>query len=135
MSGPFLRYTALRLALLVAVVAVLALAGARGVLLVVLAAVVSMALSYVLLRRQRDAVAIALDERIRARQAGTPPAGGAGLGHRFREGLAQDEAAEDAEIESSGGRPGRGTAPGTAPKAEPGTAPGGTRGPGDHGAS
>jgi len=57
----------LRLALFVVCLFGFALLGARPILAVLLAAVVSMALSYVLLRRQRDAVAAQLAERIQRR--------------------------------------------------------------------
>ncbi|MFP5335348.1 MAG: DUF4229 domain-containing protein [Actinomycetes bacterium] len=87
--GPFLTYTALRLGLLVAAVAVLYAFGARGWLLLVLAAVASMALSFVLLGRARDEVARAVQRRAdrpAPRRDGRPARG-----------LAGDEAAEDAE--------------------------------------
>ena len=64
MSLLVLRYSVLRLALFAAVLGVLALAGARGILLVALTVVVSLALSYLLLRRQRDAVAAAIAARV-----------------------------------------------------------------------
>lgn len=83
-----LRYTVLRLALFVAVLGGLALAGARGVLLIGLTVVVSIALSYLLLRRQRDAVAAAIAERMQTRLEAPRGAGGT------------DEAAEDAEDEA-----------------------------------
>jgi hypothetical protein len=84
-----LRYSVLRLALFAAVLGVLWLVGARGILLVGLAAVVSFALSYLLLRRQRDAVAAAISSRVEARPH---HAGGV------------DEAFEDAADEASRAR-------------------------------
>ena len=54
--GPFARYSLYRFALLIAVFAVLYLFGARNLLLLLLTAVISAALGYLLLRRQRDAV-------------------------------------------------------------------------------
>lgn len=86
---PLLAYTALRLGLLLAAVAVLYAFGARGWLLLVLAAVASMALSFVLLGRVRDQVAQAVRHR-----SGRPAAQRDG---RLTRRLADDEAAEDAE--------------------------------------
>jgi hypothetical protein len=78
-----LRYTLMRLAIFAAVLVLLFLAGARGILLAALTVAVSMALSYLLLARQRDAVAAVVAERVarshRPQQPGV------------------DEAAEDAE--------------------------------------
>ncbi|HZI98208.1 MAG TPA: DUF4229 domain-containing protein [Actinomycetales bacterium] len=62
-APPLLVYTVLRLALFVAVLAVIALIGARGWLLLLLAAVVSLALSYVLLRGPRERLAEQVAER------------------------------------------------------------------------
>jgi hypothetical protein len=80
-----LRYTVLRLGLFVVVLAALFAAGARGLLLVGLTVVVSLALSYLLLRKQRDAMAVVIAERIAARTGEPHHADGV------------DEAAEDAE--------------------------------------
>jgi hypothetical protein len=81
-----LRYTLLRLGIFAAVLVLLFLVGARGILLAVLTVVVSMALSYLVLARQRDAVAAVVAERVaRAQQPQQPGA---------------DEAAEDAEDEA-----------------------------------
>lgn len=63
MRHPVLRYTVLRLVLLVAAAAVLYAVGARGVLLVVLAVLVSGLASLPLLSRQRDAVSARLVQR------------------------------------------------------------------------
>ncbi len=84
--GPFVRYSILRLTLLVAVGAVLWLVGARGWLWLLLTALVSLALSYVLLRLPREQAAAALDERVSGRKR-------SGLDQR----LDQDAADEDAE--------------------------------------
>lgn len=62
-APPLLVYTVLRLALFVAVLAVIALLGARGWLLLLLAAAVSFALSYVLLRGPRERLAEQVAER------------------------------------------------------------------------
>jgi hypothetical protein len=78
-----LRYTVLRLAIFAAVLALLFLAGARGILLAALTVAVSMALSYLLLARQRDAVAAVVAERVARSQRPQRPG--------------VDEAAEDAE--------------------------------------
>jgi hypothetical protein len=64
-----LIYTVQRLALFAVSLLVFALLGAGPVLAVVLAALVSAGLSYVLLRRRRDAVAASLAERLQQRAA------------------------------------------------------------------
>ena len=84
--GPFVRYSILRLTLLVAVGAVLWLVGARGWLWLLLTALVSLGLSYVLLRLPREQAAAALDDRVSGRKR-------SGLDER----LDRDAAAEDAE--------------------------------------
>lgn len=60
---PVLTYTAMRLLLLVAALGVLYLAGARGLLLLALAVLVSGLVSFLLLSRQRDAMSAALVAR------------------------------------------------------------------------
>jgi hypothetical protein len=60
-----LAYTSARILLLVASLILLYLVGARGLLLLVLALLVSGILSYVLLARQRDRVSSALMGRLR----------------------------------------------------------------------
>ena len=89
MTVPLLRYTVLRLALFVASLGVFGLLGVRGVALLLLSALVSLGLSYVLLRRQRDAVATVLAERSRNR-----------LDRRHPGGVDADAATEDAEDEA-----------------------------------
>jgi len=84
--GPFVRYSILRLTLLVAVGLVLWALGARGWLWLLLTAVVSFTASYVLLRLPREQAAQALD----ARRAGRGPS-------RSSRRLDQDAADEDAE--------------------------------------
>ncbi|MFZ5872549.1 MAG: DUF4229 domain-containing protein [Actinomycetota bacterium] len=84
--SPFLKYTVLRLGLFVLALGVLAVLGARGWLLLLLAAVASLALSFVLLGRVRDEMTAQL-----ARRGERPKPGR--LGRR----LAEDEAAEDRE--------------------------------------
>jgi hypothetical protein len=83
-----LRYTVLRLGLFVVVLAAMFVAGARGVLLVGLTVVLSLALSYLLLRKQRDQMSAVIAQRIAARSGQPNHADGV------------DEAAEDAEDEA-----------------------------------
>jgi Mn2+/Fe2+ NRAMP family transporter len=59
-----IAYTAARIVLFVAATALLYLVGARGLLLLGLALLVSGAASYVLLSRQRDAMAGSLSRRL-----------------------------------------------------------------------
>jgi len=59
-----LAYTSARILLLVASLVLLYLAGARGIILLALAFVVSALASYVLLSRQRDAMSAALSRRL-----------------------------------------------------------------------
>lgn len=61
--APLLKFTLLRIALFLAVLALLYVAGARSWLLLLLAAVISLALSYILLRGPRDELAAALAAR------------------------------------------------------------------------
>jgi Protein of unknown function (DUF4229) len=65
-----IKYSVLRLALFVGSIFLLAAVGmGRSILMFVLAAAISLALSYVLLRKQRDEVALALQTRIEGRVA------------------------------------------------------------------
>jgi hypothetical protein len=64
-----LAYTTARILLFVAAVGLFYLAGARGILLLGLALLVSGAASYVLLSRQRDAMSGALVNRFRTMRA------------------------------------------------------------------
>lgn len=59
-----LAYTSARILLLIIAVWLLYLAGARGILLIALAFVVSALASYVLLSRQRDVISGALNRRL-----------------------------------------------------------------------
>jgi NADH:ubiquinone oxidoreductase subunit 2 (subunit N) len=59
-----LAYTTARILLFVAATGLIYLAGARGLLLVALALLVSGAASYILLSRQRDAMGNALSRRL-----------------------------------------------------------------------
>ena len=64
-----LAYTTARILLFVAATGLIYLAGARGVLLLALALLASGAASYILLSRQRDAMAGALSNRVRSLRA------------------------------------------------------------------
>lgn len=67
MTPSFLRYTVLRLLLFFGVLLALSLVGMRGILLLAVSAVLSMALSLVVLRGPREELAMRLDERVRER--------------------------------------------------------------------
>ena len=88
-----LAYTAARLVLFLVALVVLDLAGARGLLLVVLALLISGILSYVLLSRQRDAMAGSLSHRLR---------GVRGRAADFRTRLDEGTRAEDTDDEAPG---------------------------------
>lgn len=83
----FWKFTALRLGLFAAAVAVLWVLQVRGLLLAVLSALVSVALSYVLLKGPRDELAQVLAERSARRARAS--------------GLRADAEAEDAEAEQA----------------------------------
>jgi len=82
-----IKYSVLRLALFVgSLIALYAVGVRRSILMVVLAALISVALSYLLLTKQRDAVALAISERINGRID-------------RRQGVGQSDAdAEDADV-------------------------------------
>ena len=84
-----LAYTSARIMLLVVSAVLLYLAGARGLLLLVLAFAVSGVVSFVLLSRQRDVMSGALIARLKA---GRPRAGG------FRARLDEGARAEDEDL-------------------------------------
>jgi len=89
---PTLKYTVMRLGLFVVALAVLYLLGARGLLAVVLAVLVSAMLSFVLLRNQRDEVASQVSQRLQHRMdTRTPPS--------------QDEQVEDAAADAGHAAP------------------------------
>jgi len=67
-----IAYTTARILLFVAVTALLYLAGARGVLLLGAALLISGVVSYVLLSRQRDAMSGALMARLKNRRSRGP---------------------------------------------------------------
>ncbi len=85
-----LTYTLSRLILFVVVLLLLDLAGARGLLLIALALLISGLLSYVLLSRQRDAMAGSLGRRL---------LGGRSRADSFRSRLDEGARAEDADDE------------------------------------
>ncbi|WP_239073159.1 DUF4229 domain-containing protein [Sediminihabitans luteus] len=89
---PLVTYTVLRLLLFAAALGGLYLAGVRDWLLVLLAAVVALLLSYLLLAKPRDAAATYLATRGERRRELKAD----GKGSRFQRGLADDDAAEDA---------------------------------------
>ena len=84
-----LFYTVSRILLFIVVLLLLDLAGARGLLLIALALLISGLLSYVLLSRQRDSMAGSLTGRL-SRRSGS-----------FRDRLAEGARAEDTEDEPS----------------------------------
>lgn len=77
-------YTAARIVLFLVALGIVYLAGARGLLALAIAVLVSGLASFVLLSRQRDAMSGALVSRLRASR-GQPRAGGGGLMARARE--------------------------------------------------
>ena len=85
-----LTYTLSRLILFVVVLLLLDLAGARGLLLIALALLISCLLSYVLLSRQRDAMAGSLGRRLLGRR---------NRANSFRSRLDEGARAEDADDE------------------------------------
>ena len=92
-----LAYTSARILLLVISVVLLYLAGARGILLLALAFVISALASYVLLSRQRETLAGALNRRLsRVTAKATAKA------TEFRERIDEGAAAEDEDAEASG---------------------------------
>lgn len=99
---PVAVYSALRVGLFLAVLLVLRVLGVGGVLSLVLAVVLALLLSFIVLRRQRDAVTRAL----MARQAAKDPS----RRRTWRDRLAEDAAVEDAVVEGTvveGSREGR----------------------------
>jgi hypothetical protein len=78
------QYTSARIALFAVTVAVLALLGMRGLLLLLVAVVVSGLLSYVLLSRQRDAMSASVVRRSET------------MRQRMRERTEAEDAADDA---------------------------------------
>ncbi len=85
-----LAYTSARIIMLVAALVLLYLAGARGFLLLALAFVISALASYVLLSRQRETMADALNRRL-SKATGKVT----GKAAEFRERISEGAAAED----------------------------------------
>ena len=91
-----LAYTAARILILVVALALLSLAGARGFLLLALAFVVSALASYVLLSKQRETMAGALNRRL-SKATGKVTAKAAEFRERIQEGAAAED--DDADEE------------------------------------
>jgi Protein of unknown function (DUF4229) len=90
-----LKYTVLRLAIFVALLGLLAYLRAGLLLALVLAALGSMVLSYLVLRGPRTAVAQLIADRVQRRRLGQAP------GHDQPLGLDDDAEAEDAAIDDA----------------------------------
>ncbi len=87
MTVAVLRYSVLRIAIFIASLVVLSLLGVRkSVLMFVLAALISLILSYLLLRGPRDQLAQELADRVE---------------RRVRSGRGEDEVAEDAAVDAA----------------------------------
>ncbi|MFC5380828.1 DUF4229 domain-containing protein [Aquipuribacter nitratireducens] len=95
---PVAVYSALRLGMFLVAFLALRLVGVGGLLSLVLALVISMLLSFVVLRRQRDAVTLAIMERRASRDAGEAQAT-TGQRRRLRDRIDDDAAAEDAALD------------------------------------
>jgi hypothetical protein len=93
-------YTVSRLLLFIVVLLLLDLAGARGLLLIALALLISGLLSYVLLSRQRNSMASSLSGRLAARTRRGPS---------FRERLNEGTRAEDTDDEPAQASPAQAT--------------------------
>jgi len=97
--SPFVVYTTARLVLFLVTATVLALLGMQGIGLLLVALVVSGLLSYVLLSRMRDAVSVAVTQRVGARSRGQQPGrrrGLPGLWQRLDERTRAEDEADDA---------------------------------------
>lgn len=100
---PVAVYSALRLGLFLVALLVLRVLGVGGLLSVVIALVLAMLLSFVVLRRQRDAVTRALMQRKAAAAAPVTPAPRRTRSRwSFSGRLAEDAAAEDAAVQDAG---------------------------------
>ena len=95
-----LAYTAARILILVIALVLLSLAGARGFLLLALAFVVSALASYVLLSKQRETMAGALNRRL-SKATGKVTAKAAEFRERIQEGAAAED--DDADEEQPAG--------------------------------
>ena len=101
-----LFYTVSRLLLFIVVLLLLDLAGARGLLLIALALLISGLLSYVLLSRQRNSMASSLSGRLGARPPRT---------QSFRERLNEGTRAEDTDDEPAQASPAQASPPPISP--------------------
>jgi hypothetical protein len=101
-----LFYTVSRLLLFIVVLLLLDLAGARGLLLIALALLISGLLSYVLLSRQRNSMASSLSGRLGARTRRT---------QSFRERLNEGTRAEDTDDEPAQASPAQASPPPISP--------------------
>ncbi len=95
--SPLLKFTVLRIALFLAALVVLYLIGARDWLLLILAALVSLALSYVLLRAPREELAASIEQRVSQRLA----EGGQRRSRRRKSAAERDAALEDAVVDQN----------------------------------
>jgi hypothetical protein len=107
-----LAYTSARILLFIIAMVVLYLAGARGILLLALAVIVSALASYVLLSKQRDIMAGALQRKM-SRATGKVTE----LRTRLEEGASSED--EDAPAPAPAPAPAAGTEPEPAPKDQP----------------
>lgn len=88
---PFVVYSLLRLAIFVGALGVLAYAGMRGWLLVIVAALAAFFISYLALRRPRERAAVYLADRAEQRKSS---------GERFSREIEDDAAREDAAADA-----------------------------------
>jgi hypothetical protein len=106
---PVAVYSALRLGLFLAALVVLRVIGVGGWLSLILALVVSMLLSFVVLRRQRDAVTLALMDRgakdtppaQQPREEPRPARAPRARRRWFSDRVAEDAAVEDAAVDEA----------------------------------
>jgi len=89
-----LAYTAARILILAVALVLLSLAGARGILLLALAFVVSALASYVLLSKQRETMAGVLNRRLSKATSKVT-----GKAAEFRERIREGAAAEDDDVD------------------------------------
>lgn len=128
---PVAVYSALRVGLFLVTLLALRLLGVSGLLSFALAVITSLLLSFIVLRRQRDAVTLALMNRRTARPAAAPR-GRRWFGDRLDADAAAEDAADDrlrGAAPTSRSTPVAPTTP-TTPTPDPGPA----RGPGAAGA-
>ncbi len=100
-------YSALRLGIFLASLLALVAFGARPLLAVLLAVIISFGLSFVLLRRQRDEVTRVFEQRQQARREREAKSGDRRRGSFLSRRLAEDAEAEDAEADAVARETGR----------------------------